>query len=114
MSIWNDLGLNGKREKEYGHAYLKVNSASGIIEKKFRYKNIASSVIMESSSIMPIESEVNTKTIRTSFYWLPFCKGAIVRFEDGQELRISAINKLYDDDKLLNHGIGVVGLEISF
>lgn len=113
MSIWQDLGLNGKREKEYGHAYLKVNSASGVIEKKFRYKNVASGVI-EGSSIMPIDSEMATKTINTSFYWLPFCNGAIVRFEDGQELRISAISKLYDEDKLLNRGAGIVGLEISF
>lgn len=113
MSIWSDLGLNGKRDKEYGHAYLKVNSASGVIEKKFRYRNVSSGVI-ESSSIMPIESEMKTKTISTSFYWLPFCNGAIVRFEDGEELRISAINKLYDDDKLLNHGAGIVGLEITF
>lgn len=114
MSFWKDLGLVGEREKEYGHAYLKVNSDSGIIEKKFRYKNIASDVIMESSSIMPIENVVHSKTIRTSFYWLPFCDGAIVRFENGEELRIAAIRKLHNEDRLLNHGTGVVGLEITF
>lgn len=117
MDIWKDLGISGNNASEhkcYEKAFLIVQSDSGLLKKKFNYENVNNETYTETASNMPMEYTTKSKTIYTPFYWLPFCRGARVQFENGEEMTIKDFVVEQDSTKAISGGSSSKGLTITF
>lgn len=115
MDVWKYSGISNKtnNHKSYEKAVLLVKAEDEILPKKFNYETVADEAYQESSGIIG-EMTIRTKTIFTPNYWLPFVKGAKVRFESGEELTIKTITEVKDAKKALGLNRGLLGLQIIF
>jgi len=100
---------NSSKHYCFTTAYLQTQE---LIEKPFYYEEQSNNNII-TNSIMPMEFNIKSKTIYTTYTWLNFVLGAKVRFENGEFLTISSINPDYDNKKAIT-GNGVRGLFITF
>lgn len=116
MSFWKTTGIlnNNANDNEcYEKAYLLEKADGAILQKAFKFKTIADEVYQEASGITG-QYTSRSKTIYTPFYWLGFCRGARVKFVDGQELVVKDISEVIDSKKAMSDGKGLKGLEITF
>lgn len=117
MDIWRNLGITSNNSSE-NYCFEKASllyMQNGILKQKhFSYSTVADETYQETNSIMNMDYTARAKTIFTPFYWLPFCKGARVRFSDGEELTIKTITLVTDSKKAQGDGKGYKGVNITF
>lgn len=117
MDIWREVGITSNNSKEhycFEKALLLVKTNTGTIEKEFPFETVSNETYQATSSLMPMEFTARAKTIFTPYYWLPFCKGARVRFSDGEELTVSAFVIVNDSKKAQMNGKGYKGIQLTF
>ena len=116
MGFWKETGIlnnNASDEECYERGYLLVKAEGAILEKPFKFKTVSNEMYQETAGFVG-QYTTRSKTIYTPFYWLNFCRGARVKFVDGQELVIKDIIEVQDAKKAMSDGKGLKGLQIVF
>ena len=116
MSFWKTTGIlnnNADNHRCYEKAYLIEKSQDKLLLKPFPFETITNEAYTETTGIIG-EYVARSKTIYTPFYFLGFCKGARVKFIDGQELVVKDVIEVQDNKKALSDGKGLIGLNIVF
>ena len=116
MGFWKETGIlnnNASDEECYERGYLLVKAEGAILEKPFKFKTVSNEMYQETAGFFCFYT-TRSKTIYTPFYWLNFCRGARVKFVDGQELVIKDIIEVQDAKKAMSDGKGLKGLQIVF
>lgn len=114
MDIWNDTGISNKKTTHrcFEIGYLQIQTENGIEERKFNYETISNEIV-EEIGILGDNIKIN-KVIYTFDYWLNFCKGGRVRFENGETMTINNVIIEQDSTKAQSGKNTIVGIRIIF